>query len=84
MASLEQHGRSFRIVFRLRGIKYSGKLKTTNERTAQIARLQLEERLDAVQSGALVPPAGVGLVDFLLDGAKTTQITRTFREFMGA
>ena len=72
MASLEKRGRSFRIVFRLRGIRYSRALEGQSERSAQISLLRLEETLDRFESGGLVPPPGTDLVSFLLSDGRSS------------
>jgi hypothetical protein len=74
MASIERRGQTFRIVFRFRGIKYARALNARSENGAEIARLQLEEKLSRINSGALVPTPGIDLVDFLLgpDGRPST------------
>jgi integrase len=74
MASLEKRGRSFRVVFRLRGIKYSRTLDVQNQRAAQMALLRLEENVDRLESGALVPPPGADLLTFVLADARSSAI----------
>ena len=70
MASLEKRGGKFRVVVRLRGIKYSRALDARGERAAQLALLRFEDNLDRLESGSLVPPAGADLLEFLLAEAR--------------
>jgi len=65
MASLEKRGRSFRVVFRLQGVKYSRSLGVTNARAAQMALLRLQDDLERLERGAISPPPGIDLLDFL-------------------
>ena len=65
MASLEKRGRSFRVVFRLQGVKYSRSLGVTNARTAQMALLRLQDDLERLERGAIAPPPDIDLLDFL-------------------
>jgi len=58
MASLEVRGRSFRVVFRLQGIKYSRTLKAEKSSISADALLRLEDSLDRIEGGMLVPPPG--------------------------
>lgn len=77
MASLEVRGRSFRVVFRLQGIKYSRTLKARSLRSAQMSLLRLEESLDRIEGGTLVPPPGTDLLKFLLEDSPTKSSART-------
>lgn len=49
MASLEQRGRKFRIVFRFKGEKYSRALNTKNESTAKACLARIEENLITIR-----------------------------------
>lgn len=66
MASLEQRGNSFRIVFRYAGVKYARSLETKNERTAQAALARLEDNLHRLHIGTLEAPPADDLAAFLL------------------
>jgi hypothetical protein len=45
MASLEQFGRTFRMIFRYNGIKYARALSTRNEKASQATSVRLEGNL---------------------------------------
>lgn len=72
MASIEKRGRSYRIVFRLEGRKYSRALQTTNERDATTSLVRLEDNLRRVSLGTLTIPEGADVATFLLSDGKTT------------
>jgi len=70
MASLEQRGTSFRVVFRYAGQKYSRSLRTRNEKAANASLARLEDNLRRVQLGTLVPPDDVDLAAFLVSDGR--------------
>lgn len=74
MASIEQRGKSYRVIFRFDGQRYTRSLKTKCERTATAALLRLEDNLRRVQLGTLLVPDSMDPADFLLsDGQVTIQ-----------
>lgn len=60
MASIEQRGCSFRVVFRYRGRKFTRSLLTADERQASATLARLEDNLRRVELGTL---AGVRCCD---------------------
>src|SRR5262245_36642901 len=58
MASLEQRGSKFRLVFRYGGQKYQHPLKTHDPTEAEECRCRLEENLRLLRRGRLALPAG--------------------------
>jgi integrase len=70
MASLEQRGNRFRIVFRLGGVKISVNVKATDRKDAEASRLRLEENLRLVERGRLVIPQGAEVGLFLLSDGR--------------
>jgi integrase len=70
MASLEQRGSKFRLVFRYGGQKYQHPLKTHHPTEADECRVRLEENLRLLRRGRLVLPAGSHLPTFLLSDGK--------------
>ncbi len=74
MASIEQRGKSYRVIFRFDGQRYTRSLQTKCERTATAALLRLEDNLRRVQLGTLLVPEAADSATFLLsDGQVTTQ-----------
>ena len=72
MASIEQRGKSFRIIFRFEGQRYTRSLLTRSEKVALGALHRLEDNLRRVELGTLTIPPDVDAADFLLsDGTKT-------------
>ena len=72
MASIEQRGKSFRIIFRFDGQRYTRSLHTRSEKIAVTALHRLEDNLRRVELGTLSIPESVDVADFLLsDGTKT-------------
>lgn len=66
MASIEQRGKSFRIVFRLNSQKFSRSLNTCSRRTAEASLARLEDNLRRVNIGTLEIPDSVDPASFLL------------------
>jgi hypothetical protein len=66
MASLEKRGRSFRVVFRYQGIKYTKSLSTRSEKAAEAAFARLEDNLHRLELGTLEQPDEHELAGFLL------------------
>jgi hypothetical protein len=72
MASIEQRGKSFRIIFRFDGQRYTRSLHSRAEKIAVTALHRLEDNLRRVELGTLSIPESVDVADFLLsDGTKT-------------
>ncbi len=72
MASIEQRGKSFRIIFRFEGQRYTRSLVTRSEKVALGALHRLEDNLRRVELGTLTIPPDVDAADFLLsDGTQT-------------
>lgn len=81
MASIELRGKSFRIVFRFGGQKFSRSLHTKNERAATATLYRLEDNLRRVELGTLVVPDNINPAVFLLsDGKAQTQAQPTKRK----
>ncbi|GAB5405690.1 MAG: hypothetical protein Aurels2KO_39210 [Aureliella sp.] len=77
MASIEQRGKSYRIVFRLNAQKFSRSLNTTSRRTAEASLARLEDNLRRVNIGTLEIPDTADPVSFLLsDGKPATLPTK--------
>lgn len=66
MASLEQRGNRFRIVFRLGGLKHHVGVKAADRKEAEAGLVRLEENLRLVERGRLGVPDGADLGLFLL------------------
>src|SRR5262245_13779845 len=82
MASLEQRGNRFRIIFRLGGRKHHVSVKTTDRKDAEACIVRLEENLRLVERGRITIPDGADLGLFLLsDGKleKPVEIVRSTR-----
>jgi integrase len=77
MASLEKRGRSFRIVFRYQGIKYTKSLSTRSEKAADAAFARLEDNLHRLELGTLEPPDGQELAGFLLGDGRAKSLAPT-------
>jgi integrase len=73
MASLEQRGRRYRIVFRLGGRKHSAAVKTADRREAEAYLARLEENLRLAERGRLTIPDGADVGLFLLSDGKLVQ-----------
>jgi integrase len=70
MASLEQRGGRFRVVFRFGGRKFQHPLKTDQEGETLSCLGRLEENLRLLERGRLVLPPGADLPTFLLSDGK--------------
>jgi hypothetical protein len=73
MASLEQRGNRFRIIFRYCGKKFQQPLKTDKEKDAQGSLARLEENLQLLERGRLEVPPDADLALFLLSDGKVTK-----------
>jgi integrase len=70
MASLEQRGNHFRIIFRLGRQKLHATVKATDRKEAESAMNRLEENLRLVERGRLTVPDGADVGLFLLTDGK--------------
>lgn len=66
MASLERRGKSFRIIFRFKGQRFTRSLHTRSEKIALGHLHRLEDNLRRVELGSLIVPEVADPVDFLL------------------
>jgi integrase len=79
MAMIEKRGKSFRIIFRHGGIRYTRSLATKDDRAAHSALVRLEDKLHRLEIGTLTAPAGVDLVDFLLSDGRLPEKVNVFK-----
>ena len=82
MASLEQRGNRFRIIFRLGGRKHHVNVKTEDRKDAEACLIRLEENLRLVERGRISIPDGADIGLFLLsDGKleKPVEVVRSVR-----
>src|SRR5262245_45136600 len=82
MASLEQRGSRFRIIFRLGGRKHHVSVRTTHRKDAEACLARLEENLRLVERGRMAIPDGADVGLFLLsDGKleKPVEVVRNIR-----
>lgn len=70
MASLEQRGNQFRVIFRLGGRKHHVSVKAEDRRDAEACLVRLEENLRLVERGRMAIPDGADLGLFLLSDGK--------------
>jgi hypothetical protein len=78
MASIEQRGRSFRVVFRYHGRRFTRSLRTADERQAAATLARLEDNLRRVELGTLSVPEGSDVATFLLsDGRQSAKRERS-------
>ncbi len=78
MASIEQRGRSFRVVFRYRGRRFARSLRTAEEKQATTTLARLEDNLRRVELGTLSVPEGSDVATFLLsDGRQSAKRERS-------
>jgi integrase len=70
MATIEQRGDSYRVIFRYCGRRFARSLKTTHKREALSALARLEDNLRRAELGLLLPPDGVDIPSFLLSDGK--------------
>lgn len=73
MASLEQRGNTFRIVFRYAGKKYQHRLRGASEREARGCAERIEENIRLLERGRLVLPADADLATFLVSDGKLNE-----------
>lgn len=73
MASIELRGKSYRVVFRFDGERYSRSLQTRSEKVALGALHRLEDNLRRVELGTLSIPQSVDVADFLLSDGMAGQ-----------
>ncbi|MBW3599774.1 MAG: site-specific integrase [Planctomycetes bacterium] len=76
MASLEQRGDSYRIVFRHAGQKFTRSLKTSDAKQAGAMLSRLEDNLRRVELGSLSAPLGCDVCTFLLSDGRLDQRPR--------
>jgi integrase len=76
MASLEQRGDSYRIVFRHAGQKFTRSLKTGDPKQAGAMLSRLEDNLRRVELGSLSVPPGCDVCTFLLSDGRLEQRPR--------
>jgi integrase len=76
MASLEQRGNRFRVVFRYAGEKYSRSLRTKDEKAANASLARLEDNLRRLELGTLMPPDDVDLAEFLISDGRMSHNRR--------
>ena len=90
MASLEQRGNRFRVIFRLGGAKHSVSVKAADRKEVEAGLVRLEENLRLVERGRLVIPDGADVGLYLVsDGrleqkveiARTTRLAELFRTY---
>jgi len=86
MASIEQRGNTYRVVFRYGGEKYARSLRTTSEKAANASLARLEDNLRRLELGILDPPDDVDIAGFILsDGrAKRPVASRRTVRTLGA
>jgi len=86
MASLEQRGGKFRIVFRYRGQKYTRSLKTNSPRAAAGVLARVEDNLSRLELGHLALPDGAAVSTFVLSDGRleqrpgTTKLLKTLEQ----
>ena len=90
MASLEQRGKQFRVVFRLGGIRHFVSIKAADRKEAEAGLARLEENLRLVERGRLTVPDGADVGLYLIsDGrleqkieiSRTTRLAELFRAY---
>lgn len=79
MASLEQRGNRFRVIFRLSGRKHYVSVKASDRRDAEACLVRLEENLRLVERGRMSIPAGADIGLFLLSDGKLEQPVEAVR-----
>lgn len=70
MAWLEKRGDAFRLIFRLRGRKFTRSLKTRSERAAEASLARIEDNIRRVELGTLEVPDDVDVLTFLLSDGR--------------
>jgi hypothetical protein len=73
MASIEQRGNTFRVVFRHGRRKFNRSLRTKDRKAADACLARLEDNLRRVELGLLEPPDSVDLATFLLSDGRAQQ-----------
>ena len=73
MASLEQRGNRFRVIFRLGGAKHHVGVKAADRKEAEAGLVRLEENLRLVERGRLVVPEGADVGLYLISDGRLEQ-----------
>jgi hypothetical protein len=73
MASLEQRGNRFRVIFRLGGQKHRVSVNAPDKKDAEACLIRLEENMRLVERGRLAIPDGADVGLFLLSDGKLEQ-----------
>lgn len=79
MASIEKRGKSYRIIFRFEGQRYTRSLHTRSEKVALGALHRLEDNLRRTELGTLTVPESVDPAEFLLSDGKVPPPAKTER-----
>ena len=79
MASLEQRGNRFRVVFRLGGAKRHVGVKAADRKEAEAGLARLEENLRLVERGRLIVPEGADVGLYLLSDGRLEQKVESVR-----
>jgi integrase len=79
MASLEQRGNRFRVIFRLGGQKHRVSVNASDKKDAEACLVRLEENLRLVERGRLALPDGADIGLFLLTDGRLEQKVRAVR-----
>jgi len=76
MATLDQRGIGYRIIFYYQGQRFQHALKTESEREAGQLKAILERNLELVHQGTLHPPEGADLAVFLLSNGQARSLPK--------
>jgi integrase len=79
MASLEQRGNRFRVIFRLGGKKHRVSVNSPDKKDAEACLVRLEENLRLVERGRLTIPDGADVGLFLLSDGRLEQRVKVVR-----
>jgi integrase len=79
MASLEQRGNHYRIIFRLGGRKHHVSVKAGDRKEAEACLVRLEDNLRLVERGKMCVPAGADLGIFLITDGKLEKPVESVR-----
>ena len=79
MASLEQRGNRFRVIFRLGGEKHRVSVNSPDKKDAEACLVRLEENLRLVERGRLTIPDGADVGLFLLSDGRLEQRVKVVR-----
>ena len=79
MASIEKRGKSYRIIFRFQGQRFTRSLHTRSEKTALGALHRLEDTLRRTELGTLTVPESGDPAEFLLSDGKVTEPAKVER-----